>query len=131
MPVPAGMQGLAMCSIRVRFASMRCLQKRSCARPRFFGCVSVRMRVCVCVPMQAGVPLLDPRTRCFSELPQWLESHAPQLKDKRVLMYCTGGVRCERASAFLTEMGVRDVYQLQGESCSVFSANTASPVHAI
>ncbi len=65
--------------------------------------------------MQAGVPLLDPRTRCFSELPQWLEAQAPQLRDKRVLMYCTGGVRCERASAYLTELGVTDVYQLQGE----------------
>ncbi|KAK9828526.1 hypothetical protein WJX72_000594 [[Myrmecia] bisecta] len=63
-----------------------------------------------------GVPLLDPKLRCFSDLPSWIDSNEAALRDKRVLMYCTGGVRCERASAYLRSKGeaFRDVVQLQG-----------------
>jgi predicted sulfurtransferase len=39
---------------------------------------------------------------------------AEALKDKKVLMYCTGGIRCEKASAMLRRRGVDDVYQLKG-----------------
>lgn len=60
--------------------------------------------------------LLDPATRCFSDLPGWMDRHEGALRHRRVLMYCTGGVRCERASAYLKEKGegFGDVYQLQG-----------------
>eukprot|EP00877_Chromochloris_zofingiensis_P013686 jgi/Chrzof1/8571/Cz03g15310.t1 len=63
-----------------------------------------------------GVPLLDPQTRCFSDLPDWVDDHAQCLAGKTVLMYCTGGVRCERASAYLREKGpaFANVYQLKG-----------------
>lgn len=37
-----------------------------------------------------------------------------KLKDKNVLMYCTGGIRCERASAILVEKGLDKVFQLEG-----------------
>ncbi len=69
-------------------------------------------------PQSPSVPTLDPRTRCFSDLPAWLDEHAyDKLAGRTVLMYCTGGVRCERASAYLREMGpaFSNVYQLQGE----------------
>ena len=65
---------------------------------------------CTCCPAccPPGVTLLDPRTRCFSELPSWLEAAAapggPLASAGGVLMYCTGGVRCERASALLREL---------------------------
>jgi predicted sulfurtransferase len=39
---------------------------------------------------------------------------AETLKDKKVLMYCTGGIRCEKASAMLRKRGVKDVSQLKG-----------------
>lgn len=72
-------------------------------------------------PQSPSVPTLDPRTRCFSDLPAWLDEHAyDKLAGRTVLMYCTGGVRCERASAYLREMGpaFSNVYQLQGKGCA-------------
>ncbi len=57
-----------------------------------------------------------PPTRTFSEMPAWFEAHADELRDKTILMYCTGGVRCERASAYLRELGegFGKVFQLRG-----------------
>ncbi|MDQ6655876.1 MAG: rhodanese-related sulfurtransferase [Verrucomicrobiota bacterium] len=49
----------------------------------------------------------------FRELPAYVEKLEP-LKDKKVLMYCTGGIRCEKASALLHSCGFEDVYQLHG-----------------
>ncbi|GIL76485.1 hypothetical protein Vretifemale_6158 [Volvox reticuliferus] len=63
-----------------------------------------------------AVTTLDPRTRCFSDLPAWLDAHEELLRNRTVLMYCTGGVRCERASAYLREKGPEfsRVFQLSG-----------------
>jgi rhodanese-related sulfurtransferase len=44
-----------------------------------------------------ATPTVDPCTRHFSDLPQWYEEQAASLRGKKVLMYCTGGVRCEKA----------------------------------
>lgn len=49
----------------------------------------------------------------FRELPAYLDQ-LEALKDKRVLMYCTGGIRCEKASALFRERGFQHVYQLHG-----------------
>jgi UPF0176 protein len=49
----------------------------------------------------------------FRDLPAYVEQLEP-LKDKKVLMYCTGGIRCEKASALLRSRGFRDVFQLHG-----------------
>jgi len=62
---------------------------------------------------------VDPKMRKSTDYATWLSKPETQeqLKDKTVLMYCTGGVRCERASAYLsTQMGseVKGVYQLKG-----------------
>jgi len=57
---------------------------------------------------------LDPNTRHFSDLPRWFDENAPNLRDKKVLMYCTGGVRCEKASSLLATYGVEDISQLSG-----------------
>jgi UPF0176 protein len=57
---------------------------------------------------------VDPRIQNFSELPAWLDS-LPKLKQKpKVAMFCTGGIRCEKATAFLKSEGVEQVYHLQG-----------------
>lgn len=66
--------------------------------------------------MQAGVETLRPPTRCFSDWPAWVDQNLPVLENKRVLMYCTGGVRCERASAYLCSKGApfSNVQQLRG-----------------
>eukprot|EP00980_Cylindrotheca_fusiformis_P006412 scaffold1375_cov137-Cylindrotheca_fusiformis.AAC.1 len=68
---------------------------------------------------RAGAEYLDPLMRKSTDFKSWLAKDTTQekLKDKTVLMYCTGGIRCERASAYLKkEIGnkVDGVYQLQG-----------------
>lgn len=49
----------------------------------------------------------------FSEFPRWVEDLKPH-KDKKVLMYCTGGIRCEKFSAYMIQEGFHDVSQLSG-----------------
>lgn len=49
----------------------------------------------------------------FREMPEKLEK-LEEFKDKKVITYCTGGIKCEKASAFLLEQGFKDVYQLHG-----------------
>lgn len=66
-----------------------------------------------------GAKYLDPLMRKSTDFPSWLskDETKEQLRDKTVLMYCTGGIRCERASSYLKEkMGdeVNGVYQLKG-----------------
>ena len=57
-------------------------------------------------PPANGAKFLDPKVRNSHEIPRWL--NAPETRErlagKRVLMYCTGGIRCERASALLSEL---------------------------
>jgi predicted sulfurtransferase len=58
---------------------------------------------------------IDPQTRYFRQFPQWVDQNVDMLKDKTVLMYCTGGVRCERASAYVNVKNVaKKVVQLEG-----------------
>ena len=57
---------------------------------------------------------INPKTRFFSEWPTYIEKNLTSIKDKKILMYCTGGIRCEKASAFLKSKGCEDVSQLQG-----------------
>ncbi|CAI5707779.1 hypothetical protein KXD40_008243 [Peronospora effusa] len=58
---------------------------------------------------------LNPKTRRFGQFPQWVQHELPLLKQKnKVLMYCTGGIRCEKASAYLKHLGLPNVYQLEG-----------------
>jgi predicted sulfurtransferase len=59
---------------------------------------------------------VDPKMRKSTDFPAWVAEHAPDLAGKRVLLYCTGGIRCERASAHLAVVAsnAESVYQLQG-----------------
>lgn len=51
----------------------------------------------------------------FRDLPAYIDQNLDLFKDKEVIMYCTGGVRCELATAYLNQKGVaRNVYQIQG-----------------
>lgn len=57
----------------------------------------------------------DPNTRTFAEFPKWVENNKANLHGKKVLMYCTGGIRCEKASAFLRrQVADTDVFHLHG-----------------
>ncbi len=50
----------------------------------------------------------------FKEFPEALAAHKEELKSKPVVMFCTGGIRCEKATALAMEYGIKDVYQLDG-----------------
>lgn len=55
-----------------------------------------------------------PDIRSFRELPQWIRDNKEQFMDKRVVTYCTGGIRCEKFSGWLVREGFKDVGQLHG-----------------
>ena len=58
---------------------------------------------------------ITPNIKNFRDLPAYLDEHLDTFKDKQVLMYCTGGIRCERATAYLNEKNVaKKVYQIEG-----------------
>ncbi len=66
-------------------------------------------------PPKSGADYIDPKMRLSTEFPDWVDKNLDKLKDKQVLMYCTGGIRCERASAYLRSKGHdKGVFQLQG-----------------
>lgn len=57
---------------------------------------------------------IDPKTDTFREFPQWWEDNKDRFHNKRVAMFCTGGIRCEKSTNFLLGQGVEDVYHLKG-----------------
>lgn len=61
---------------------------------------------------------VTPDIKTFRQFPDYVDHNLDQFKDKTVLMYCTGGIRCERASAYLKLKGVaKEVLQLEGGIC--------------
>ena len=57
---------------------------------------------------------VDPQTTTFREFPAYVREHLDPAKQKKVAMFCTGGIRCEKASAFMLKEGFEEVYHLQG-----------------
>ena len=57
---------------------------------------------------------IDPHTHSFREFPAWAEQHLPREPGRKIAMYCTGGIRCEKATALLRQMGHEKVYHLKG-----------------
>jgi UPF0176 protein len=80
---------------------------------------------------------LDPQTRSFSELPAWVQAQsAPGKalagangKKPRVAMFCTGGIRCEKSTAYLRSQGFEEVYHLQGGILKYLE--TIAPEHSL
>ncbi|MEO0414370.1 MAG: rhodanese-related sulfurtransferase, partial [Verrucomicrobiota bacterium] len=50
----------------------------------------------------------------FRDFPAWLDENSEQLEGKKILTYCTGGIRCEKLSGLIRNEGFEDVYQLHG-----------------
>ena len=59
---------------------------------------------------------LDPETSSFREFPDWVKKfkNSEDNTNKKIAMFCTGGIRCEKASSLMKEEGFEDVYHLQG-----------------
>jgi len=57
---------------------------------------------------------VNPNTNSFREFPEYVEKHLDPERHKKIAMYCTGGIRCEKSTAYLKEKGFDEVYHLQG-----------------
>jgi UPF0176 protein len=57
---------------------------------------------------------LNPQTESFREFPDYVRTHLSDAKDKKIAMFCTGGIRCEKSTAYLKELGFQEVYHLKG-----------------
>lgn len=57
---------------------------------------------------------IRPDVKASRDFPKWVRENISQFKDKKVLTYCTGGIRCEKFSGFLLKEGFKDVSQLEG-----------------
>ncbi|WP_170391287.1 oxygen-dependent tRNA uridine(34) hydroxylase TrhO [Ruegeria arenilitoris] len=57
---------------------------------------------------------IDPKTASFRDFPAWWEHNKDRFHNKRVAMFCTGGIRCEKSTNYLLGQGVEDVYHLKG-----------------
>lgn len=57
---------------------------------------------------------VNPETNTFREFPAWVDANRDRISKPKVAMFCTGGIRCEKASSFMLENGFDDVYHLKG-----------------
>jgi UPF0176 protein len=57
---------------------------------------------------------IDPETKSFGEFPAWWEENKDRFHNKKIAMFCTGGIRCEKSTNYLIGQGVEDVYHLKG-----------------
>ena len=57
---------------------------------------------------------VDPQTDSFRDFPAWWEANKHRFHNKRIAMFCTGGIRCEKSTNYLLSQGVDEVYHLKG-----------------
>ncbi|MCC5880537.1 MAG: rhodanese-related sulfurtransferase [Idiomarina sp.] len=57
---------------------------------------------------------INPKTDTFREFPEYVANHLDKGKHKKVAMFCTGGIRCEKSTAYLKELGFDEVFHLKG-----------------
>ena len=57
---------------------------------------------------------INPQTESFREFPTFVKKNLKDNKQKKIAMFCTGGIRCEKATSLMLEEGFEDVYHLKG-----------------
>ena len=57
---------------------------------------------------------VDPKTAAFRDFPDWVDANLDPQKHRKVAMFCTGGIRCEKSTALLKQRGFKEVYHLRG-----------------
>jgi len=57
---------------------------------------------------------INPETKSFRDFPKWWEENKNRFKNKRIAMFCTGGIRCEKSTNYLLSQGLEEVYHLKG-----------------
>lgn len=63
---------------------------------------------------------INPETENFRDFPKYVAENLLDKKDKKIAMFCTGGIRCEKSTAYLMSLGFKDVYQLDGGILNYF-----------
>ena len=63
---------------------------------------------------------VNPQTVSFHEFVEWWKDKGKALKNKKIAMFCTGGIRCEKATSFLKSEGLEEVYHLKGGILNYF-----------
>lgn len=61
-----------------------------------------------------GRPAINPQTTAFSDFPAYVQANRDKLEGRKVAMFCTGGIRCEKATSYLMSLGIQDVFHLKG-----------------
>ena len=57
---------------------------------------------------------INPDTKAFREFPKWFKENQEKFVGKKIAMFCTGGIRCEKSTAYVKSFGHQDVYHLKG-----------------
>ncbi|WP_347251256.1 rhodanese-related sulfurtransferase [Legionella sp.] len=57
---------------------------------------------------------INPNTENFRDFPEYVQTHLLEKKDKKIAMFCTGGIRCEKSTSYLKKLGFDEVYHLKG-----------------
>lgn len=57
---------------------------------------------------------INPDIKTFCQFPKWVANHLTLLRDKKIAMFCTGGIRCEKSTSFIKHIGIKNVFQLRG-----------------
>jgi UPF0176 protein len=57
---------------------------------------------------------IDPKTETFGQFPSWAQNNPELFDGKKVAMFCTGGIRCEKSTAYMKSLGHKEVYHLNG-----------------
>lgn len=57
---------------------------------------------------------IDPKIKYFTHFKKYVDDNAEQFKNKKVVTFCTGGIRCEKATAYMLNKGIDNVYQIEG-----------------
>ncbi len=66
------------------------------------------------VEMGSFAGAINPRLTSFSQFPAFVENHLDPAAQRKIAMFCTGGIRCEKAGAYMLAAGFAEVFQLQG-----------------
>jgi UPF0176 protein len=69
---------------------------------------------------------INPHTKSFSEFPEFAKNLKVE-KEKRIVTFCTGGIRCEKGAVILRKAGFKNVFQLEGGILEYFSSNNGAP----
>jgi UPF0176 protein len=69
---------------------------------------------------------IDPDTKSFRQFPQWVQDNLSHLdKEQKIAMFCTGGIRCEKSTAYMKSQGFKNVYHLKGGILQYFEDTKA------